>query len=201
MSNDFRARAKAFGLLLVLLATVWWSYSYAAHDIWTKEELALLPGIAALEQRPSLSADDLSVLQTCFESRLDRLRIAALRVILLQRRSLGDFWRAHEKSRPLRGTSAQLLPIVDAVFAPGVDPQRALIDVLPKILLAALPKAGSPVPRPIVDGDDPFDQTLLNILIDDAVRSTGAQGTNLLRKFAAYRLTPGQKSRLAEVAK
>ena len=203
MSNHGLARAQTHGLLLLLLATIWWSHSYAAHDMWTKEELALLPKIAELEQRASLSAEDLRVLQTCFESRLDRLRTAAIRVILLQRQSSADFWRANAKSRPVRGTSAQLLPIVDAAFAPGVDPQRALIDVLPKKSLEGLPKAGTPVPRPIVDGDEPFDQTLLNILIDDAIRrgAGNAQSTQLLGKFKAYRLTPQQRERLAGTAK
>jgi hypothetical protein len=183
-------------LLMLLLSTAWLSHSYAAHDLWTQEELALLTQVAALERPPRLSTADLSVLQAGFESRLDRIRIAAIRVILLQRQQLGDFWRANAESRPVRGTSAQLLPIVDAALAPQADQQRALIDALPPQTLEGLPKAGTPVPRPVIDGDDPFDQTLLNILIDDAIRHRAG-----LHKFDAYRLTAEQKTRLAEAAK
>ncbi len=65
-----------------------------------------------------------------------------------------------------------------------------------------LPKAGTPVPRPIVDGDAPLDQTLLNILVDDAVRrSPGAKSETVLRKFDAYRLTSEQRARLAGAVK
>src|SRR6185436_18757188 len=150
---------RAFAPLLVLLPMAWWSSpSDAAHDLWTQEELALQTQVAALERPPRLSTADLSMLQSGFESRLDRIRIAAIRVILLQRQQLGDFWRMNAKSRPVRGTSAQLLPIVDTALAPEADPQRALIDILPPQALEALPKAGTPVPRPDVDGDDPFDQ-------------------------------------------
>ena len=187
---------RTFALLLALLSTTWWSHSYAAHDRWTQEELTLLTQVTALERPPRLSTADLSVLQTGFESRLDRIRIAAIRVILLQRQQLGDFWRANVESRPTRGTSAQLLPIVDAALAPQADPQRALIDILPPKTLEALPKAGTPVPRPIVDGDAPFDQTLLNILIDDATRHHAG-----LHRFDAYRLTAEQKTRLEEAPK
>jgi hypothetical protein len=188
---------RAFAFLLLLLSAAWWSSpSDAAHDVWTQEELALLPQVAALERPPQLSTADLGVLQAGFESRLDRIRIAAIRVILLQRQQLGDFWRANAESRPVRGTSAQLLPIVDAALAPQADQQRALIDVLPPQTLEGLPEAGTPAPRPIVDGDDPFDQTLLNILIDDAIRHRAG-----LHKFDAYRLTAEQKTRLAEAAK
>lgn len=193
---------KVRGYLLLLLTCAWLSPAHATHDLWTKEELALLPEVAALEQRPRLSAADLQVLRTGFASRLDRIRIAAIRVILLQRQSLAEFWRANEKSRPVRGTSAQLLPIVDAAFAQGVDPRRALIDVLPGNALEGLPKAGTPVPRPIVDGDDPFDQALLDILIDDAIRRReDVNGSALVRKFDAYRLTPEQRTRLVEAGK
>ena len=202
MGNELQARrTRALALLFMLL---WCSLSHAGHDRWTQEELALLPKVAALEQRPRLSAEDLSVLQTGFESRLDRIRIAAIRVILLQRQSMRNFWQGNSKSRPVRGTSAQLLPIVDAALAPGVDPQRLLIDVAPKQALEALPKAGTTKPRrpPIVDGDDPLDDALLNILVDDAIRrASGTAGAELLRKFDAYRLAPEQRTRLAQATK
>ena len=194
---------RTFALLLaLLLSTAWWSHSYAAHDRWTQEELTLQTQVTALERPPRLSTQDLSVLQTGFESRLDRIRIAAIRVILLQRQQLGDFWPANAKSRPTRGTSAQLLPIVDVALAPEMDQQRALVEALPRKALEALPRAGTPVPLPDVDGDDPFDQTLLNILIDDAIRhDRGATSANLLHRFDAYRLTAEQKARLTEAAK
>jgi hypothetical protein len=115
-----------------------------------------------------------------------------------------NFWQGNSKLRPARGTSAQLLPIVDAALAPGVDPQRLLIDVAPKKALEVLPKAGTTKPRrpPIVDGDDPLDDALLNVIVDDAIRrGAGTPAAELLRKFDAYRLTPEQRTRLAEATK
>ena len=140
MSNATQARfLKAGSCLLLLLSFAWASHVYAVQPLWTKEEVALLSQVAELEERPRPSAADLQVLQSGFESRLDRIRIAAIRVVLLQRQSLRDFW-ADAKDRPVRGTSAQLLPIVDAVFAPRVDVQRPLIEILPRARSKCCPR-------------------------------------------------------------
>jgi hypothetical protein len=193
MAGIMKSMLVGVGFVITMMV---FSACQADQIILSGEQLAQLRKLPDLERRRTLAGDDIRELRSGLESDFDQIRVAAIKVALLQRQSLATSWPI-TSARPMKGTSAKLWPLTDAVFAAGVDRKQPLLRILPRESLDSLPRAGEPQKPKPREGDAPVEDVLMDIVVADSANSIASgNDSGILRQLSTFRLTPEQQARL-----